>query len=222
MSTAAALLDRLGRPGGIRLGAARPAMAARLPTGLAVLDDALGGGLPRGRMTELAGPPPSTGRTGLACAIAASATQAGETIAWVDPEDALEPAAAAAAGVALRRVLWVRPRNAADAFRAAEILLGAGGFGLVVLDVGSGRGGATLWPRLARAAERTGSTLLAIARRRDAGTFAAVGLELVARRVRWSGGPGRLALLDGIDARVTIVRSRIGHTGQALVVRHRA
>jgi hypothetical protein len=218
MSAAGALLDRLGRPGDIRLGTARPSAVARLPTGLAVLDEALGGGLPRGRVTELAGPP-STGRTGLACAIAASATRAGETIAWVDAEDALEPASAAAADVALARVLWVRPRNVPDAFRAAEILLGAGGFGLVVLDVGSERGETILWPRLARAAERTGSTLLAIARRRQAGTFAAIGLDVVARRVRWSGGPGRLVLLEGIDSRVTVARSRIGRTGQALVVR---
>ncbi|HYR95247.1 MAG TPA: hypothetical protein VEM57_00870 [Candidatus Binatus sp.] len=218
MSAAGALLDRLGRPGDIRLGTARPSAVARLPTGLAVLDDALDGGLPRGRVTELAGPP-SAGRTGLACAIAASATRAGETIAWVDAEDALEPASAAAADVALARVLWVRPRNVPDAFRAAEILLGAGGFGLVVLDVGSGRREPILWPRLARAAERTGSTLLAIARCRQAGTFAAIGLDVVARRVRWSGGPGRLLLLEGIDARVTVARSRIGRTGQALVVR---
>ena len=218
MSAAGALLDRLGRPGDIRLGTARPSPVVRLPTGLAVLDDALGGGLPRGRVTELAGPP-SAGRTGLACAIAASATRAGETIAWVDAEDALEPASAAAADVALARVLWVRPRNVPDAFRAAEILLGAGGFGLVVLDVGSGRREPILWPRLARAAERTGSTLLAIARCRQAGTFAAIGLDVVARRVRWSGGPGRLLLLEGIDARVTVARSRIGRTGQALVVR---
>jgi hypothetical protein len=218
MSAAGALLDRLGRPGDIRLGTARPATVARLSTGLAVLDHALGGGLPRGRLTELAGPP-STGRTGLACAIAASATRACETIAWIDPEDALEPAAAAAADVALARVLWVRPRNVADAFRAAEIVVGAGGFGLVVLDVGAERGPAALWPRLARVTERSGSTLLTIARRREAGTFAAVGLELVARRVHWSGGPGRLVLLEGIDARVTVARSRIGRTGQALVVR---
>jgi RecA/RadA recombinase len=220
MSAAGALLDRLGRPGDIRLGAARPGTVARLPTGLDALDDALGGGLPRGRVTELAGPP-GTGRTGLACAVAAAATAAGETIAWVDPEDALEPAAAEAAGVALARVLWVRPRDVGGAFRAAELLLGAGGFGLVVLDVGSGRGEDALWPRLARAAERTRSTLLAVARRRAAGTFAAVGLEVVARRVRWSAGPGRLVLLDGIDARIAVARSRIGRTGQALVVRQR-
>src|SRR2546430_14304978 len=125
VSAAVALLDRLGRPGDIRLGSTRPETVARLPTGLAVLDEALGGGLPRGRITELAGAP-SAGRTGLACAIAASATRVGETIAWVDPADALEPEAAAAAGIALARPLWVRPRSVTHASRAAAPLLRPG------------------------------------------------------------------------------------------------
>src|SRR2546427_8322638 len=200
MSTAAALLDRLGRPGGLRLGPAQPLAVARLSTGLPALDSALGGGLPRGRITELAGPR-STGRTGLACAIAARATRAGETIAWVDPADVLDPEAAAAAGVDLARTLWVRPRQAPDALRATEILLRAGGFGLVVLDVDAalGRAGAGVWPRLARAAGQARTALLVVMPARQAGTFAALGLEVVARRVRWSGGPGRLVLLDGID-----------------------
>ena len=54
MPTAAALLDRIGRPGDLSLGTARPEPLGRLPTGLAVLDEALGGGLPRGRIAELA------------------------------------------------------------------------------------------------------------------------------------------------------------------------
>src|SRR5439155_15590487 len=124
VSAAVALLDRLGRPGDIRLGSARPETIAYLPTGLTVLDEALGGGLPRGRVTELAGAR-STGRTGLACAIAARATAAGETIGWIDPDDALDPEAATAAGIVLERTLWGRPRDAADAFRAAEVVLGA-------------------------------------------------------------------------------------------------
>src|SRR5205814_8471179 len=106
--------------------------------GLAGPDEALGAGLPRERVVGLAGAP-GTGRTGLACAIAAAATRAGETIAWVDPADVLEPEAAAAAGVALARLLWVRPRGVSDAFRAAEILLGARRFGLVLLDVDARR-----------------------------------------------------------------------------------
>ncbi len=218
MSGAAALLDRLGRPGGVRLGAAHPETAPRLATGLSALDAVLGGGIPRGRITELAGPR-SAGRTGLAAAIAASATRAGETIAWVDPEDALDPEAAAAAGIALARLLWVRPRGMPDALRAAEILLGAGGFGLVLLDVDPVNASARAWPRLARAAERTRSGLLVVAPRRAAGTFAAVGLELGARRVRWTGGPGRLVLLEGIEASLTVARSRLGRLGQSLVVR---
>jgi len=220
MSAAAALLDRLGRPGDVRLGTAQGEPIRRLPTGLAALDRALGGGLPRGRVTELAGRR-STGRTGVACAIVARATQAGETIAWVDVDDALEPETVAAAGVVLARLLWVRPRGVPDALRAAEMLLGAGGFGLVALDVGDAGspGPAPAWPRLARAAERSGTALLVIEPQRRAGTFAALGLEVTGRRARWSGGPGRLVVLDGIDARMLIARNRVGRPGQSLVLR---
>ena len=214
MSLAAALLDRLGRPGGVRLGSTHPEAVARLATGLPVLDEALDGGLPRGRVTELAGPR-SAGRTGLACAIAAGATRAGETIAWVDPEDALDPEAAEAAGVALARTLWVRPRSAPDALRAADILLRAGGFGLVVLDLGEGpppRGALAQPPP-------SGTTLLVVTPRRLASPFVALGLQVTGRRARWSGGTGRLLLLDGIEARVIVARSRVGQPGRTLVVR---
>src|SRR5438132_990791 len=121
MSLAAALLDRLGRPGDIRLGTPHPEALGRLPTGLALLDAALGGGLPRGRIS-------------------------------------------------------------------------------------------------ARAAERTRSSLLVVAPRRSAGTHAVVGLELTARRVRWNAGPGRLLLLEGVDSRITIARSRVGRPGRTLLV----
>jgi hypothetical protein len=220
MSDAAALLDRLGRPGGIRLGTTQPENVARLPTGLAALDAATGGGRPRGRLSELAGPR-SAGRTGLACAIATRATRAGETAAWIDPDDAFDPDAAVASGLALAHLLWVRPRCRSDALRATEILLGAGGFALVVLDTGDAPMEAPTgaWTRLAAAAERTRSTLLVVTPRRTAGAMTALGLELGPRRVRWSGGSGRLFLLDGIDARVTVVRSRVGQPGGALVVR---
>jgi len=235
MSAPAALLDRLGRPGTVRLGSTATGQIARLSTGLAVLDAALEGGLPRGRVTELAGAR-SAGRTGLACRIATSATSAGETIAWVDPDDALDPEAAAAAGVALARMLWVRPRDVADAFGAAEILLGAGGFGLVVLDLGSQPGPPAApstrarrptrlasWTRLARAAERTRSTLLVLAAASQTGSTmgacAALRLELTGRHARWSRGQGRRVLLDGVTAHLTVARSRGGGAGRTLVVR---
>ena len=221
MSNAAALLDRLGRPGAVRLGAPN-LVPGRLSTGLPALDGALAGGLPRGRVTELAGAR-SAGRTALACRIAASATTAAETIAWIDPGDTLDPAAADGAGVALSRTLWVRPRSPGDALRATEILLGAGGFGLVVLDpdahlVSLGRTGS--WIRLARAAERTGSTLLVLTTTPQVGSCAALGLEILGHQAHWSQGPGQLALLDGISSSIAVARSRSGGMGRALVLRH--
>lgn len=217
---AAALLDRLGRPGDVRLAGARPPALPPLATGIAPLDAVLGGGLPRGRLTELAGAR-SSGRTALACAVAGAATRAGELVAWVDVEDGLEPEAAAAAGVVLAHVLWVRPPGTRDALRAAELLAGAGGFGLLVLDLGTAEAAprGVPWPRLVHAAERTGTVLLLVAARRLAGSCTALGLELGTRRVRWSGGPGRLTLLDGIDAHVAVARSRIGPPGRAVVLR---
>src|SRR5262249_33149609 len=130
---AASLLDRLGRPGDIRLGLQPRGGHPLLPTGIDPLDQALRGRLPRGRLSAPAGRR-RTGRTGLACAIAARATRHGEIVGWVDPTDALDPETVVTSGIAPTRVLWIRPRTERDAPKAAEYLLGAGGFGLVVLD----------------------------------------------------------------------------------------
>jgi len=220
-SAAALLVDRLGRPGHLRLGSVPSEPLVRLPTGIAALDLALGGGLPRARVTELTGAR-SSGRTGLACRIAAVATHAGETIAWIDPENALDPASATAAGIALARTLWVRPRDRDQAARATEIVLGVGGFGLVVLDLGTRAElpvTRALWPRLAQAAERGRATLLVSSARPTVGATAALGLTVTGRRVGWSGGPGRLVLLDGIESHVAVTRARQGRSGTTLVVR---
>jgi recombination protein RecA len=154
MPLAAALLDRLGRPGDIRLGTPPRGGQPLLPTGIAALDHLLDGGLPRGRLVELAGRR-STGRTGLACAIVARATHRGEIVGWVDPADALDPETVVTTGIVPTRVLWVRPRTEHDAPRAAELLLGAGGFGLVVLDLAEAAPHPSVpWPRLAHTACR--------------------------------------------------------------------
>ena len=75
-------------------------------TGLAALD-ALTGGLPRGALSEIAGPA-SSGRTGVMLAALAQATRRQEVCALVDASDSFDPASAAAAGVDLERLLWVR------------------------------------------------------------------------------------------------------------------
>ncbi len=75
-------------------------------TGFAQLDAATGG-IPRGGLTEICGPP-SCGRTSLLLALLAEVTRRQEVCALVDGSDTFDPTAAAAAGVDLRRVLWVR------------------------------------------------------------------------------------------------------------------
>lgn len=82
-------------------------------TGVPALDAALGGGLPLGAISELAGPECS-GRTTLALTFVAGLTQAGRVCAWVDVSDTLDPESAAASGVDLARLLWVRCGGAAE------------------------------------------------------------------------------------------------------------
>src|SRR5580700_6303474 len=77
------------------------------PTGIAALDEQLGGGLPVGALTELTGPECS-GRTSLALSFLAGLTGEGRVCAWVDVSNALDPESAAAIGVDLDRLLWVR------------------------------------------------------------------------------------------------------------------
>jgi recA bacterial DNA recombination protein len=125
------LLDELLRTGAVQR-AAQPAAAPRLlSTGFAALDAALGGGLVRGQLHEIAGPA-SAGGTALLRSALAWATRAGELCALVDPDDAFDPRPR---DIDLRRLLWVRPRDPAQALRAAEIALEAR-FALVALDLG--------------------------------------------------------------------------------------
>src|SRR6185312_8831414 len=89
-----------------------------VPTGIPPLDAATGG-LPRGALTEIVGPP-SSGRTSLLFSVLAQAAARREFCALVDAADAFSPHAAAAAGADLTRLLWVRcAHNAEHALKAA-------------------------------------------------------------------------------------------------------
>lgn len=141
-------------------------------TGLLSLDGRLGGGLPRGHLSELVGPR-SSGRTSLLLQVIASATARGELVALVDALDMLDAASAAAAGIDLTRLLWVRGhvvtnpglcrdlnlRAMEQAVKALALVLQAGNFGLAVLDLGEAPQDAirrlpfTTWLRLQRMVE---------------------------------------------------------------------
>ena len=84
-----------------------PADDAVAALGTDALDRALSGGLARGHVSEVVGPA-SSGRTSLAWAALAAATQRGESVALIDTFDRFDPPTAHACDLDLSRLLWVR------------------------------------------------------------------------------------------------------------------
>jgi hypothetical protein len=169
-------------------------------TGIEDVDRLLDGGLPVGAISEVTGPE-SSGRTSLALAFVAGRTREGQVCAWVDAHDALDVESAAANGVDLKRLLWVRCRSTAltaknkpwarldQALQATDLLLQAGGFAALVLDLGNTapehgcRIPLATWFRFRQAADRTRCSLVVLAREPFAQSSAAVVLECAAKRV---------------------------------------
>jgi hypothetical protein len=163
------------------LGAARPAndaaSAAALPTGNPRLDALLGGGWPRGRIVEVAGPW-SSGKTSLLFRSLAEVTRRRQLAAWIDGRGELYPPSAATLGVDLDRLLVVRPSRGGTA-RAGEIVARSAAFPLVVLDLADGeRLEDAAIARLRAAAAAGGAVVAALAPRPGAVAQAAVKLEL--------------------------------------------
>src|SRR4030095_7512396 len=99
------LPDRLGEDAVAPL--AVPALDRILAGRDGLHDNAAGGGLPRGQVSEVVGPS-SSGRTSVAWAALAAATRRGESVALVDTFDRFDPPSAHACGMDLSRLLWVR------------------------------------------------------------------------------------------------------------------
>jgi len=189
-----------------------PARRLSVPTGVGPLDALLGGGFPRGRISEIVGPRTS-GRTSLLLRSLARATAQGGLGALVDATDGFDPTSAHATGVHLERLLWVRcGARLATALRAADIIVRGGGFSVVAVDLGDlppwtlARVPVAAFVRLQRAVEGTPTALLFAGPRRVAGSMAAVAVAMGHGRVGWApGGPG---LLAGLTAEARLVRSR--------------
>jgi hypothetical protein len=192
-----------------------------VPTGVMSVDALLGGGLPRGQLSELHGPV-SSGRTGLLLALLARTTRTGALAALVDPLDRFDPASAGAAGVALARLLWLRGRRGegedpreetlAAATAAAVTLVGSGLFTVVALDIAGvadrdrRRLPATTWVRLQRAVEEQPSALVLLADTHVAFGPGGTSLALASTGVRWSAPPGPGRFLSGFGTRVVAGR----------------
>lgn len=181
------------------------------PTGLTAIDR-LTGGVPVGALTEICGSAvASSGKTSLVVSLLAHARQ---FCALVDANDAFDPASAAAAGVNLSRMLWVRCgktrqklRPLEQAFKAADVLLQSGGFGLIVLDI-SGipesvvrKIPLTSWFRLSRVVEKMPTALVFIEQQPHAASCAGLVLNLLNKPPVWSGN-----LLTRCSMEVEVIR----------------
>jgi len=129
-------LEGLNRAGKIQIGRGSDSPAQdleRLPTGIMKLDAATGGGIPRGRITELYGKE-AGGKTTLALHTVARAQQAGLTVAYLDMEQTLDPTYMATLGVNWDELLLSQPDYAEQVFEVMEKLALTGEVALIVVD----------------------------------------------------------------------------------------
>jgi recombination protein RecA len=198
-------------------------VVATVSCGISQVDALTGGGLPRGGLTEICGPPCS-GRTTLLLSALASRTRESEVCALVDGRDGFDPHSAAQAGVKLDRLLWVRCANINQALRSTDLLLRGGGFGLIALDLSDISPDTVrhvplnAWFRFRRAVEDTPTVFLLLNQKPNAKNCASLVLRLKAETAHWTtleSGPGmnevpeNPRLLSGTSVCIELLRSRI-------------
>jgi hypothetical protein len=193
------------------------------PANLVPLDAQLGGGIPRGQLSELVGPR-SSGRTSVCLQMLAAATARGELVALVDALDMFDAASASEAGIDFNRLLWIRghvvtspgmcrdmnQRAVEQVIKALTLVLQAGNFGLVVLDMAEAPSEAlrrlpfTTWLRLQRLIEGSPTACVLIGSEPMGRSSAGLTVRL-AKRPSSPSSPG---LFTGLDLEFRVVRAR--------------
>jgi hypothetical protein len=179
----------------------------------------LDGGLPRGAITEIVGRG-SSGRTTLGHKLVASATRAGEYVAWIDVPNAFDPESVREAGANVERILWLHPRDRSTALRAVAYVLETGGFRLIVLDLdcsSSVRAPASAWMRMARAAVHRHAAVVVLGSSRIVGSFAALSLEVRGVRRVFSGQHGPCPMFEGAESAMFLRQRKYGPPIEASV-----
>jgi hypothetical protein len=182
-----------------------------VPTGVREIDARLNG-FPRGAITEIHGTA-SSGRTSLLLSALAVATMQEETCALVDTSDTFDLSSAGNARVDCDRLLWVRcSGNLERAFKATDLLLQSGGFGLVVLNLTDVAAKFTRriitswWFRFRLAIENTPTVLLVVTAVSCTRSCAALVLEVENEGPFW---PNTVSfVLENSDAKLTMKESR--------------
>jgi recombination protein RecA len=168
-----------------------------ISSGFPHIDSFIFGGFPRGAITEVFGPA-SSGRTSLMLTSLAHATKHDEVCALVDTNNVFDPESATRAEINCERLLWIRcANNLEHAFKATDLLLQGGGFGLVLLDLGdipaksAKRIISSWWYRFRRTLEATPSALVVIAEESCVRSCASLALELRGEKCLWSSSSDR-------------------------------
>jgi hypothetical protein len=171
---------------------------------LPLLEGLFQDGLGRGTIAEISGPR-SSGKTSVCLNILAQATRNGEVCAVVDTYGSFHPHSAVEAGVELSRLVWIRCNgNSGHALKTTDLLLHAGGFSVVCLDLCEvpvrilNQIPLSYWYRFGRAIENTPTTVLVCSTSSQAKCSTAINLELILQAVHWSGNSPSVRL-SGIE-----------------------
>jgi hypothetical protein len=156
--------------------------------------------LPQGAISEVYGAV-SCGKTAFLHLFLAEASARGEFCAVVDSRGAFDPLSASEAGMNLRHLLWVRGNTRIEnIFKAADLILHSGGFGVVVLDLCDvplrdlNRIPLSYWYRFRLAVENTPTRLIVTGDQPLVKSCARVQLEVKRECFLWRG-----PVFEGID-----------------------
>jgi hypothetical protein len=179
------------------------------------------GGIPKGALTQVCAPVGTTsGRTTLLLSLLAHVTGKEQFCALVDADDCFDPESADAVGVCLSRLLWVRcsgrgMKAVEQAFKAADILIQNGGFGVIALDLGNvdekliRKIPLTTWFRFARVMEALPTALVVLLTHSAALSCAALTLNM-GPSSQWSGSESvsHTQLISSVQIDLAIGRTR--------------
>jgi recombination protein RecA len=134
MELALAQIEKsFGKGSIMKMGESNHIQIETISTGALTLDLALGGGIPKGRITEIYGPE-SSGKTTLTLHIIAEAQKKGGIAAFIDAEHALDPEYAKKIGVDLDNLLVSQPDSGEQALEIVETLVRSNAVDVIVVD----------------------------------------------------------------------------------------
>lgn len=131
--TFAQIDKQYGKGAVMLLGQSPNSEVKKISTGSILIDRALGGGLPVGRVIEVYGPEAS-GKTTLALQTIAQAQRSGGICAFIDAEHALDPEHAKNLGINVDDLIISQPDYGEQALDIAEMLVRSGAVDIIVID----------------------------------------------------------------------------------------